>query len=82
MATTTRSPLSQHIVGLSHEDQPLYAIDGGALDLALLPGMVLSVDCPLLDVGVGCSAHLEDLMLITPGGSEPLNAIGDQLIVA
>jgi Xaa-Pro aminopeptidase len=71
-----------HIVGLSHEDQPLQALDGGPLDLALLPGMVLSVDCPLLDVGVGCSAHLEDLMLITATGSQPLNATGDHLIVA
>jgi Xaa-Pro aminopeptidase len=71
-----------HIVGLSHEDQPLYAIDGGALDLALMEGMVLSVDCPLLDVGVGCSAHLEDLMLITADGSEALNATGNHLIVA
>jgi Xaa-Pro aminopeptidase len=67
-------------VGLSHEDQPSSAIDGGVLDLALMPGMVLSVDCPLLDVGVGCSAHLEDLMLITERGSEPLNALGNHLI--
>ena len=71
-----------HSVGLSHEDQPLYAIDGGPLDLELLEGMVLSVDLPLLDVGVGCSAHLEDLSLITAHGSEALNATGNHLIVA
>ena len=71
-----------HIVGLSHEDQPLFAVDGGPLDLELLEGMVLSVDLPLLDVGVGCSAHLEDLSLITANGSEPLNATGNHLIMA
>ena len=70
------------IVGLSHEEQPLHSLDGGALDLSLQQGRVLSVDCPLLDVGVGCSAHLEDLVLISADDSEPLNATGDHLIVA
>ena len=43
--------------------------------------MVLSVDCPLLDVGVGGSAHLEDLTLITADGSRPLHAVDPALIL-
>ncbi len=71
-----------HAVGLAHEDQPRTDLDGGPLDLALVEGMVLSVDCPLLDVGVGGSAHLEDLTLITAGGSRPLHAVDPPLILA
>lgn len=70
-----------HCVGLAHEDQPRADVDGGPLDLALEAGMVLSVDCPLLDVGVGGTAHLEDLTLITADGSRPLHAADPALIL-
>jgi hypothetical protein len=59
----------------------LDALDGGPLDLELAAGMVLSVDCPLLDVGVGGSAHLEDMMLITVDGSRPLHTVDEPLIL-
>ncbi len=69
-----------HSVGLTHEDQPTLDTAGRPHDLALVAGMVLSVDCPLLDVGVGGSAHLEDLTLITANGSEPLHTVDPALI--
>ena len=43
--------------------------------------MVLSVDLPIVDVGLGGSAHLEDLVLITKDGAELLNDGGDQVII-
>jgi len=70
-----------HTVGIAHEDQPRTDLDGGPLDLALAAGMVLSVDCPLLDVGVGGSAHLEDMMLIPADGSRPLHTVDEPLIL-
>ena len=35
--------------------------------------MILSIDCPVMETGVGGSAHLEDLTLITQGGAEPIH---------
>jgi Xaa-Pro aminopeptidase len=72
-----------HSVGLMHTDEP--GEDAGGfhrkIDLALEPGMILSVDCPVMDTGVGGSAHLEDLMLITSDGAEPIHALGEPVIV-
>lgn len=70
-----------HSVGLEHEDQPRLGIDGRPFDLALVEGMVLSVDCPLLDVGAGGTAHLEDLTVITADASRPLHEAGPALLV-
>jgi Xaa-Pro aminopeptidase len=70
-----------HSVGLQHWDQPRMSPEGKAVDLPLEAGMVLSVDCPLLNAGVNGTTHLEDLVLITATGSEPLHRQGDQFIV-
>lgn len=71
-----------HSVGLYHTDHVDQAGVGfGWQDLILEPGMIISVDCPLLEAGVGGSAHLEDLMLITATGSEAINEVGDQVII-
>jgi Xaa-Pro aminopeptidase len=70
-----------HSVGLAHEDQPRTDLQGQPFDLELVEGMVLSVDCPLLDVGVGGTAHLEDLTLITATGSRPIHAVDEALIL-
>lgn len=70
-----------HSVGLQHWDQPRMTPEGKAVDLALEAGMVLSVDCPLLNAGVNGTTHLEDLVLITATGSEPLHRQGDHFIV-
>jgi Xaa-Pro aminopeptidase len=70
-----------HSVGLQHWDQPHLSPEGKAVDLQLEAGMVLSVDCPLLNAGVNGTTHLEDLVLITATGSEPLHRQGDHIIV-
>ena len=70
-----------HTVGLQHWDQPRLSPEGKPHDLALEAGMVLSVDCPLLDAGVNGTMHLEDLVLITSTGAAPLHRQGDHVIV-
>ncbi|MET0241209.1 MAG: M24 family metallopeptidase [Sphingobium sp.] len=71
-----------HSVGLMHSDEP--SLDGGGFyrkdDLVLQPDMVLSVDCPIVQVGFGGSAHIEDLMRITADGAEPIHSISDHLV--
>ena len=76
-------PFSPHSVGLTHTDEP--GQDGRPYwvkdDLTLEPGMILSVDCPVLNTGIGGSAHMEDLSLITADGAEPIHTITDPVIV-
>ena len=67
--------ITPHSVGLQHTDVPF---DAG---LALEAGMVMSIDCPVIDTGLGGSAHREDLVLITHDGCEMLNDPGDEVIV-
>jgi Xaa-Pro aminopeptidase len=72
-----------HSVGLFHTDHPhrdMFA-DARPEDLVLEENTVLSVDCPVLEAGIGGSAHLEDLMLIGKARSEPLHEIGENVIV-
>lgn len=72
-----------HSVGLFHTDHPQYDLVAGRAtqDLVLEENMILSVDCPVLDAGLGGSAHLEDLMLIRANGAEPLHDLGERVIV-
>jgi Xaa-Pro aminopeptidase len=69
-----------HSVGLQHWDHPRTALDGTPVDLELEAGMVLSIDCPLLNSGVNGTTHIEDLTLITERGSEPLHRSTDDAI--
>lgn len=64
-----------HSVGLAHTDEPGSDAQGfhRKLDLELCENMVLSVDCPIMNTGLGGSAHVEDLMRITKDGAEPLH---------
>ena len=66
-----------HSVGLFHTDHPQPSLlEGRTLEsLVLEENMVLSVDCPPIDAGIGGTAHLEDLMLITRDGAEPLHDV-------
>jgi len=64
-----------HSVGLFHTDAR--ALD----DIVLERGMTISVDCPVVESGIGGSAHLEDLTLITATGHETMNALDDQVII-
>ena len=76
-------PFSPHSVGLTHTDEP--GREGRPYwvkdDLTLEPGMVLSVDCPVLNTGIGGSAHMEDLSLITADGAEPIHTVTDSVII-
>jgi len=63
-----------HSVGLYHTDA------SGLGDVVLEPGMILSVDCPVLQAGIGGSAHLEDLTLITANGSEPIHPAAASIV--
>lgn len=72
-----------HSVGLAHTDEP-GEVHGGFWrkpDLVLEPGMILSVDCPTLDTGIGGSAHCEDLVLITQSGAEPIHPLHEPVII-
>ncbi len=64
-----------HSVGLYHGDA------FGLGDHALMENMVLSVDCPIMETGVGGTAHLEDLMLITRDGAEPIHEVTPPVMV-
>ncbi len=71
-----------HSVGLMHTDEPGVDAQGfyRKSDLVLEPDMVLSVDCPIMDTGIGGSAHLEDLMLITADGAVPIHEIDQPVL--
>ncbi|AXB79410.1 Xaa-Pro peptidase family protein [Novosphingobium sp. P6W] len=72
-----------HSVGLAHTDEP-GEVHGGFWrkpDIVLEPGMILSVDCPTLDTGIGGSAHCEDLVLITETGCEPIHPLHEPVII-
>lgn len=70
-----------HSVGLYHSDHVGSMGSPPREDVVLEPGMVLSVDCPMLEAGMGGSSHLEDLTLITKDGFENLNDIGSKIIM-
>lgn len=80
LGVSYRVPFSPHSVGLYHSDH-VGQTGLAPLPMVLEPGMVISVDCPLLESGVGGSAHLEDLVLITSDGAELLNDPGNQVII-
>lgn len=76
-----------HSCGLAHTDEPGEPADSvhsgfwRKPDLELRPGMVISVDCPVLDSGLGGSAHCEDLVLITPDGCDLIHSSPPAVIV-
>jgi len=70
-----------HSVGLQHWDHPQHAVDGTPIDLELEAGMVLSVDCPLLNTGVNGSTHMEDLVLVTADGCETIHPAPEPWLV-
>ena len=75
--------INPHSVGLNHTDEPSKNDFGfwEKDDIELVENMVLSVDMPVLDNGLGGSAHLEDLVLIGKDGPELLNSSDDRLII-
>ena len=72
-----------HSVGLMHTDEPCDEADGfyRKRDIVLRENMIVSVDCPVMDTGIGGSAHIEDLMLITADGAEPIHDVAPPVVV-
>ena len=72
-----------HSVGLFHTDHPQSSLAHGrnVQALVLEENMILSVDCPVLEAGMGGTAHLEDLMLIKKGGAEPIHEVPQGVFV-
>ena len=79
--TTYRVPFKPHSVGVFHSDHLGNGSSPPREDIVLRPGMIISIDCPVLERGIGGSVHLEDLMLITNDGAEPIHDIGHQAII-
>jgi Xaa-Pro aminopeptidase len=71
-----------HSVGLFHTDhpQPSLLTPRGPDELVLEEGTILSVDCPVLESGLGGTMHLEDLMLIRKDGAEPIHHVPETVI--
>ena len=71
-----------HTVGLQHTDQayrdglPFVVGD----DHTFQENMVLTIDLPQVEIGWGAT-HLEDLILITKNGFEPLGTMDDPLVL-
>lgn len=72
-----------HSVGLFHTDHPQPSVaEGRTIEgLVLEKDMVLSVDCPILDTGMGGTCHLEDLMLIGESGATPIHEVPPNIFV-
>lgn len=72
-----------HSVGLFHTDHPEPSLLTARApdELVLEENTVLSVDCPVLESGLGGTLHLEDLMLIRRDGSEPIHDVPHEVIV-
>jgi len=78
---TLRKAGHDFVVAFGPHSVGLYHTDAAALgDVVLEPGMIVSVDCPVMQAGIGGSAHLEDLTLITPTGSEPIHPTAGSIV--
>jgi Xaa-Pro aminopeptidase len=69
-----------HSVGLEHTDMPFPVTpdDPKSSDFVLQENMVLNFDMPFLEYGWG-SMHLEDTLLVTTDGWEPLTSLRTEL---
>lgn len=78
-----RVSFTPHSVGLFHTDHPQPSLLGPRVPEALVleENMVLSVDCPMFESGLGGTVHLEDLMLIRKDGAEPIHDLPPPIIV-
>jgi Xaa-Pro aminopeptidase len=71
-----------HGVGLEHGDNParLDVPFTMAEDMTLEENMVITIDLPYIEIGADIGHH-EDLIRITKTGFEPLNPLGDPLVI-
>lgn len=71
-----------HSVGLWHSDHPQPSVaEGRSVEALILEkNTVLSVDCPILDTGMGGTCHLEDLVLIGEDGATPIHSVPPNIL--
>ncbi|MBM3505336.1 MAG: aminopeptidase P family protein [Alphaproteobacteria bacterium] len=72
-----------HSVGLEHTDHPLpigLELPGSKGDFVFRENMVINVDLPYHEYGFG-GMHLEDMVLVTRDGCEPLTSMKTDLVV-
>lgn len=81
-SSDVRVGFNPHAVGLYHTDQPRTARYRTAQtnDVLLVEDMILSVDCPVIDTGIGGTVHFEDLVRITPEGAVPIHRSPEALL--
>ena len=75
--------VSPHSIGLEHTDSPLpYGPDihGKQSDYTFEENMTINIDLPFTEWGWG-SMHLEDTLLVTSDGFEPLTSMENDLVV-
>jgi Xaa-Pro aminopeptidase len=73
-----------HSIGLAHTDEPGVGAGNSFWtkgNLTLEENMTLSVDLPVKQIGMGGSAHLEDITLITKDGAVQINDIGSRTVI-
>jgi Xaa-Pro dipeptidase len=72
-----------HSLGLEHTDdpKPVGSQPGLKPDAVLEPGMVVNIDMPFTEIGWG-SVHIEDTVVITAQGYEPLTSLDLRMRVA
>ncbi|MEP2101233.1 MAG: M24 family metallopeptidase [Parasphingorhabdus sp.] len=81
MGQSLNVPFNPHCVGLAHTEQPMVDQNGAPIDTMLEPGMIISVDCPLMEATTQGTAHLEDLTLITKDGCIPIHDVSNPTII-
>ena len=81
MGNTLNVPFGPHCVGLAHTEQPLHDWQGAPIDTVLEAGMIISVDCPLMEASPLGTAHLEDLTLITSDGHASIHDNSNDFII-
>jgi Xaa-Pro aminopeptidase len=72
-----------HSIGLEHTDHPLpigLDLPGSKGDFVFRENMVINVDLPYHEYGFG-GMHLEDMVVVTKDGCEPLTSMRTDLVV-
>ncbi len=63
-----------HNVGIDHTDQPSSLVNPSrSVPLRFEKGTVFTIDVPYLEIGYG-SSHIEDMMVCTESGAQPLSS--------
>ena len=81
MGHSLNVPFNPHCVGLAHTEQPMFDQNDDPIDTVLEKGMIISVDCPLMEATNQGTAHLEDLTLITKDGCQPIHDVSNPVII-